>query len=97
MSIILVGGHDRMHAIYKSTASRMGHKVKVFTQMPANFEKRIGNPDGILLYTKTVSHKMVITAIKEARRKNIPVVRCHNSSTNSLCQSIVELENNLCS
>ncbi len=95
MSIILVGGHDRMHSVYKDTFSKMGHKVKIFTQMPAHFNKKIGKPDVILLFTKTVSHKMVITAMKEAKRKNIPVLRCHNSSTHSLWQSIKKLESNL--
>ncbi|MCG8501530.1 MAG: DUF2325 domain-containing protein [Firmicutes bacterium] len=94
MSIVLVGGHDRMHDIYKAVCKKFGHKVKVFTQMPAKFNRQIGNPDGILLFTKTVSHKMVGVAIKEAKRKNIPVVRCHNSSTVSLEQSIKLLENN---
>jgi hypothetical protein len=52
--------------------------------MPAKFDKMIGNPDTILLFTSTVSHKMVGVAVKEAKRKNIPLLRCHNSSAASL-------------
>ncbi len=91
-NIVLIGGHDRMHFIYKKICKKSGHKVKVFTQMPASFSRQIGNPDGILLFTKTVSHKMVGVALKEAKKKNIPVVRCHNSSTSSLEASIKVLE-----
>ncbi|WP_069997204.1 DUF2325 domain-containing protein [Cellulosilyticum sp. I15G10I2] len=89
MSIVLVGGHDRMHEAYKGICSKRGHRVKVYTQLPARFDKMIGTPDGIVLFTGTVSHKMMHIAVKEAKRKNIPIVRCHNSSGNSL-ESILE-------
>lgn len=92
MSIVLVGGHDRMHDEYKGICSKRGHKVKVFTQMPARFNKLIGNPDGIVLFTGTVSHQMISTAIQEAKRKNIPVLRCHNSSGTSLEGMLQQLE-----
>lgn len=69
MSIVLVGGHDRMHDEYKGICSKRGHRVKVYTQMPARFDKAIGNPDGIVLFTGTVSHKMILTAMKEAKKK----------------------------
>lgn len=93
MSIVLVGGHDRMHDEYKGICSKRGHCVKVYTQMPARFVKVIGNPDYIVLFTNTVSHKMVRIAIKEAKRKNIPVLRCHNSSGISLDGALQQLEN----
>lgn len=95
MSIILVGGHDRMHEMYRSVGDKHGHRMKIFTQMPAKFEKAIGTPDAMVLFTNTVSHKMVKTAMKEAKRKNIPVIRCHTSSARSLEQSIMTLENNV--
>jgi len=82
MSILIVGGHDRMHNEYKNIGSKYGHNIKVFTQKPPKFEKIIGRPDGIVLFTSTASHSMVLTAIKEAKKKNIPVVRCHNSKLN---------------
>lgn len=92
MSIVLVGGHDRMKNTYKDIGLNRGHSIKVFTQMPGSFSKSIGVPDAILLFTKTVSHKMVLTALKEAKRKSIPVVRCHNSSGSSLKRSLEQLE-----
>lgn len=92
MSIVLVGGHDRMHDEYKVICTRRGHRLKVYTQMPAKFDKVIGNPDGIVLFTSTVSHKMIHIAVKEAKRKNIPVHRCHNSSAASLEGVLQSLE-----
>ncbi|MCT4596951.1 MAG: DUF2325 domain-containing protein [Vallitalea sp.] len=92
MSIVLIGGHDRMHREYKTVCKKAGHKLKVFTQMSAGLSKSIGNPDGLLIFTSTVSHKMVNIAKKEAKRKNIPVVRCHSSSIDALHNSIKTLE-----
>lgn len=92
MSIVLVGGHDRMHEAYKGICSKRGHQVKVYTQMPAKFDKMIGNPDRIVLFTSTVSHKMVHIATKEAKRKNIPIIRCHGSSQSSLDEVLNQLE-----
>ena len=79
MSIILVGGHERMEREYKVIGDRYGHKIKVFTKLTPRFNKSIGNPDAIVLFTSTVSHKMVHTAVKEANKKKIPVMRCHTS------------------
>jgi len=92
MSIVLVGGLDRLHAEYKRKAKQFGHQVKVYTQMPTRFAKMIGTPDGIVVFTATSSHQMVKTALEHARKNNIPVIRCHNSSTNSFQQSIAQLE-----
>jgi hypothetical protein len=81
---VLVGGLDRMQNSYKEVCCKYGCRVKVFTQMTSKFDKVIGNPDCIILFTGTVSHKMIALALKEAKRKNIPVIRCHNSSLTSL-------------
>lgn len=92
MSVVLIGGHACMHNKYKEIFNKKGHKVKIFNTLPAKFNKKIGSPDAILLLTSTVSHKMVRTAINEAKRKSIKVLRCHNSSTNAIVTSIQELE-----
>ena len=96
MSIVLVGGHDRMHNQYKGIAGKRGHRIKVFTQITSRFDKSIGSPDVIVLFTSTVSHKMVHIAVKEAKRKNIPLLRCHNSSGSSLEETIKQLEKEVC-
>jgi hypothetical protein len=65
-------------------------KAKVFTQMSASLDKQMGSPDLFILFTNTVSHKMVKTAVDEAKRKNIEVVRCHTSSASALEQILSE-------
>ncbi len=68
----------------------------MFTQITPKFSKVIGSPDAIVLFTNTVSHKMANTAIKEARRKNIPITRSHTSSKNSLDEILQRLKFKAC-
>ena len=84
MSVVIIGGHDRMVCQYKKVCKSFNCKAKVFTQMSATLSKQIGNPDLIVLFTNTVSHKMASCAVEEAERCNADVVRCHSSSKNAL-------------
>ena len=90
MSVVIVGGHDRMVHQYKKICKQYKCKAKVFTQMSASLDKQMGTPDLFILFTNTVSHKMVKTAVDEARRKNVDVVRCHTSSGNALEEILME-------
>lgn len=93
MSIVIVGGYDRMVAQYKKICKSYKCKVKVFTQMRADFDKQIGSPDLLVLFTNTVSHKMVRAALDEIDSSRTDVVRCHTSSGNALTEI---LENCCC-
>ena len=84
MSIVIIGGHDRMVCQYMKICKNYKCKAKVFTQMPASLNKQVGTPDMFILFTNTVSHKMVKCAVEEAGRCNACVVRCHTSSKNAL-------------
>lgn len=44
MSIVVVGGNDRMATRYKDICKSFKCKAKVFTQMPADFENKLGTP-----------------------------------------------------
>ena len=76
MSIVIVGGHDRMVHQYKKICKEYKCKAKVFTQMSGNLSEKIGSPD--------LSHKMVHCAVTEAEKCNAQIVRCHTSSGNAL-------------
>jgi len=67
MSVVIVGGHDRMVSQYKQICRNFKCKAKVFTQMSAEFGKQVGSPDLLVLFTNTVSHKMVRAAVEGAR------------------------------
>ncbi len=84
MSVVIVGGHDRMVCQYKKICKAYNCKAKIFTQMPAKLSSQIGSPDVVILFTNTVSHKMVKCAVAEAEKCNADVVRCHTSSGTAL-------------
>ena len=73
MSVVIIGGHDRMVCQYKKICK--SHKCKA---------KQIGDPDLCILFTNTVSHKMVRCAVDEAEKKKFKIVRCHTSSGSAL-------------
>ena len=86
MSVVIVGGHDRMVTQYKEICKKHKCKAKVFTQMSADLNKQIGSPDLLVLFTNTVSHKMVKTAVEEAKKSNTEIVRCHTSIASALAE-----------
>ncbi|MCB7304706.1 DUF2325 domain-containing protein [Bariatricus massiliensis] len=86
MSVVIVGGHDRMVCQYKKICKQFRCKAKVFTHMSADLNKQIGSPDLCVLFTNTVSHKMIKCALDEAKRNNTKVVRSHTSSGAALTE-----------
>lgn len=82
-----------MHSEYEKICKELGHKIKIFTQMKARFSKAIGSPDAVVIFTNTVSHKMVKVASVEAKKRNILIVRCHTSSRYALENTIKHIEN----
>ena len=74
MSVVIVGGHDRMVCQYKKICKGYKCKAKIFTQMSANLSEQIGSPDLLILFTNTVSHKMVNARLP--RRKNVMQKSC---------------------
>ena len=75
---------------YRSICKKYGCKVKVFPKQNGSLRKKIGTPDLLILFTNTVSHKMVISASQEAKRGNIPIARVHTSSASALSAVLAE-------
>lgn len=84
MSIVIVGGNECMACQYESICKNHGCKAKVFTKEKGMLKKKLGKPDLMVLFTSTVSHKMALSACKEAKRSNIPLCRCSGSSATAL-------------
>lgn len=84
MSVVIIGGNDRMERLYIDACKEFGYKAKVFIKMKGELRKKIGSPDLVILFTATASHKMVNCALCEAKRCNARVERCHSSSLNAL-------------
>ena len=63
MSVVIVGGNERMVFQYESICKELGHRAKVFAKEQGSWKKQMGCPDLVVLFTNTVSHKMVNNAL----------------------------------
>lgn len=81
MSVIIIGGNECMERLYAEACYEYGCKrAKVFTKQNGEMKKKLGKADLYILFTNTVSHKMVISSLREAKKCNARVERCHSSS-----------------
>ena len=83
MSVVIVGGNERMIRQYINLCGEYKCKAKVYPKM-TNGLKNIGSPDLLVLFTNTVSHKMVRCALSEAKRLTTRIARSHSSSMAAL-------------
>ncbi len=90
MSVVIIGGNDCMVRRYKELCKHHNCKAKVFTQPNGNLKKQIGTPDLLVLFTNTVSHKMVYAAVKESEKSTTTIVRSHSSSASALDKILKE-------
>ena len=90
MSVVIVGGNDKMIRQYEDLCKNYKCKAKVFTQPSSNLREKIGRPDLMILFTNTVSYKMVLSASQEAKKNHVPIVRVHTSSASALHNVLAE-------
>ena len=84
MSVVIVGGNDKMIRQYEDLCKNYKCKAKEFTQPSSNLREKIGRPDLMILFTNTVCHKMIVTATQTAGKNNIEIARSHSSSATAL-------------
>lgn len=84
MSVVIIGGNERMTRQYTDVCKEHGCTAKVFPKETGPIEKKIGSPDLMIFFTSTVSHKMVQGAMKAAKKNNIPVAHLQSSSVSAL-------------
>ena len=90
MSVVIVGGNERMAGQYEDICKEHGCKAKVFTKESGSLKRKLGTPDLLILFTSTVSHKMVFSASQEAKKKKIPIAHVHTSSATALRTALTE-------
>ena len=83
MSVVIIGGNERMERRYKDLCEQYKCKAKVYTKKLGDM-KRIGSPDLLVLFTNTMSHKMLFTILSETKGQDIKVARCQSSSMSAL-------------
>ena len=90
MSAVISGGNECMVRRYQDICISHGFRAKVFAKENGPMKKKIGTPDLMIVFTGTVSHKMVNCAVQEARKNNVPVVHIHSSSVSALQQALAD-------
>ena len=75
MSLVVVGGNERMKRDYIQLAKNRGYKA-------------IGSPDAIVIFTSTVSHKLMASVETQAKKQDIPIIRNKNNSKFAFEQSL---------
>lgn len=90
MSVVIVGGNEGMAGQYEGICKEHGRKAKVFTKESGSLRRKLGNPDLLILFIGTVSHKMVISVTQEAKKNKVPVARVHTSSATALRAALAE-------
>jgi hypothetical protein len=77
MSIVLVGGMDRLGNQYHKEAKRMGMELRIFSQSEQGMGGKIGNADAVVIFTNKVSHQARNEAVAAAKRRGIPLFMHH--------------------
>ncbi len=88
MSVVIIGGNECMVGRYEEICKSLGWRAKVFAKENGPMKKKIGSPDLMVLFTNTVSHKMAISAMQEAKKAGTKVVRVSSSSCAALQQAL---------
>ena len=83
MSIVIVGGNECMVRQYKNLCGDYKCKAKVYPKIQSGL-KNIGTPDLLVLFTNTMSHKMVRCVLSETKDRNVKIARSHSSSMAAL-------------
>ncbi len=83
MSVVIIGGNECMTRRYKDLCQSYDCKAKIIPKM-SNHVRNIGSPDLLVLFTGTMSHKMLRTVLSETKGQGIRVAHCHNASMAAL-------------
>ena len=74
MSVVILGGNECMERRYKDLCKSYQCQSKIFTKPAGGLRNKLGNPDLMIFFTNTMSHK----------GQNTIIERCHTSSLSAL-------------
>ena len=77
MSIILVGGIDRLGEQYRKEAEELGMDLSIFSQAKQSMGNKIKHADAVVIFTNKVSHQARHEAFNTAKKQGIPVFMHH--------------------
>lgn len=83
MSVVIIGGNECMQREYKNLCKAYNCNVKIYPKM-SSCVNNIGNPDLLVVFTSTASHKLVKKAIGNTSSDLTIIERSHSSSLSAL-------------
>lgn len=83
MSVVIVGGNECMVRRYEELCASYSCSAKVYAKTERGMSD-IGTPDLLVLFTGTMSHKMLRLATGQAQKRKIRIVRSHAASVTAL-------------
>ena len=83
MSVVIVGGNECMTRRYRELCESYDWKVRVFPKLERNMQG-LGRPDLVVLFTGTMSHKMLRSVMSEVKGKAVAVEHCRSASISAL-------------
>lgn len=89
MRVVIVGGNECMERRYCDICENHGCRAKVFTK-ESTLKKKLGEPDLLIIFTSTVSHKMTRCATMEAQRAGARIAHVHSASASALNAALEE-------
>lgn len=89
MSVVIVGGNECMERRYKELCETFRCQARVFTKPRGGLKNKLGRPDLMILFTGTMSHKMLRGALSEIDAGSTVVEHCKTASLSAL-KSVLE-------
>ena len=80
MSAIIIGGNECMGRTYRDLCAKYNISARAIPLKKGSFANQLGKPDYIFVCMDTVSHPMVISAQKEARKHGARLVKLPRGS-----------------
>ena len=84
MSVVILGGNECMERKYKELCEEYKCSAMVFTRMNGGLKNKLGSPDLIVMFTGTMSHKMLKSALCETKGQKLIVERLKSASASAL-------------
>lgn len=84
MSVVILGGNERMERRYMELCRAYSCEAKVFTKQSGGLKNKLGSPDLTIFFTSTMSHKLLQAALSELKSQDTIIERCHTSSLSAL-------------
>ena len=84
MSVVILGGNECMERRYMDLCESYNCRAKVFTKPSGGLKNKLGNPDLMIFFTNTMSHKMLHGALSELKNTDTIIEHVRSSSLSAL-------------